>query len=859
VSRDFRTVPEQISEIRKRYPQSIALAYGQQQLNYSELDDRAHQFSACLVQLGVVPGDTVALCMERSFDWIIAALAIMRAGAAYVPLDITWPDSRLRFALCDSGATLVVARAKAIARLQTSIPAVDPHSDFPAIPSASVETFAPVQSGDLAYVIYTSGTSGEPKGVEITRGNLANLIRWHIDTFGVTRKDRASHLLSLGFDAAVLEIWGHLCAGATLCLTEDTVRSSPELLQDWIVRDQISIALVPSIMAARLIQMEWPKTTTLRLLVAGGDTLHRAPAVQLPFQLVNHYGPTECTVVSSWAPVECGSSGTPPIGTPIAGANIHLLDEIGRCVPDGTVGEIYISGRGVGQGYRNRPDLTGRFFLPDPFSSEPGKKMYRTGDRAIRLPNGALEFRGRPDRQTKIRGYRVELDEVSSILSRHPSIEFSTVTTHCVGEDAQLIAYVLPKNGVTAPDKATLQHYLLSTLPDYMVPCTFVRLRTLPLSGNGKLDFSMLPSPTAAELVGESPAKSPISGLEERLLSIVRWVLSNDSVTVEDSFFLSGGHSLLAMQLLTQLRNTLGIDLTLNQLLEAPSVRGLAELVQSVSSVSANQGTGGVFWVQSSAIELTKALGDNATLFSIPLTQDDFNLCGTHPSFREIARRLKCKIEEIQPEGPYTVGGLCLGGILAYEIASQMRSSGQAVRLVVLLNAPNPIYSQGCGSLVGLIAYMRYIVKRAMQIGPRMTLSYGLARLKWTIRGQLRVRTTPHEFARAAATIYDPPKFDGDVLLIESAQRPPNLDMVSAWQSVVTGRLYVSSIDAHWREILSGTHVYEVADTIVSHLIRRESISNGCVDVNNSGTCRLSSSDKSASSICLAQQDVKLQ
>lgn len=852
---DLRSVPAQILEVRKRYPHSIALAYGQQQLSYSELDDRALQFSTCLLHLGVVPGDTVALCMERSFDWIIAALAIMRAGAAYVPLDVTWPESRLRFALRDSRATLLVARATTIDRLQASMPGVDPSLDFRGLPSVAGPSSEALRSGALAYVIYTSGTSGEPKGVEITHENLANLIRWHIEAFGVTRTDRASHLLSLGFDAAVLEIWGQLCAGATLCLAEDTVRSSPELLQEWIVREQISIALVPSVIGARLIDMEWPRTTKLRLLVTGGDTLHRGPTTQLPFEIVNHYGPTECTVVSSWARVACGSTGTPPIGTPIAGAEIYLLDETGRYVPDGTEGEIYISGRGVGRGYRNRPELTERFFLPNPFSSEPGTRMYRTGDRAIRLPEGALQFRGRLDRQTKIRGYRVELDEVSSVLSRHPSVEFSTVTTHSVGEDIQLVAYVLPKSGVTAPDKATLQRYLLGTLPEYMVPCIFVRLWTLPLSRNGKIDFSMLPLPTAAELLGEAPAEVSGSGLEERLLSIVQCVLSNDLITVEDSFFLSGGHSLLAMQLLTQLRKTLGIDLTLNQLLEAPTVRGLAKLVQGASSGSSNQHTAGLFWLQSGAIELAKAFKDKQPLFPIPLTEEDFELSGTNPCLKELGSRLKTRIEKIQPEGPYVLGGYCLGGILAYEIACQMRSAGQTVRLVVLLNSPNPAYPQSCDSLAAMFGYLRYFARIAAKVGPRTTLSYGLQRLKWMTRSRLGVQTSLHERAGTAALNYKPPKYDGDVLLIESSERPPHVDLALAWQSVVTGPLYVSSIDGHWREILNATHVHEVVDAIVPHLLRSESNSQRCIGMNNNpDTCKTVTAERSVNSIHLAPQ-----
>lgn len=834
MNRDLLAVPAQISEVREGHPQSIALVCGRRQLSYSELDDRAHQLSVRLSQLGVVPGDTVAICMERSFDWIVGALAIMRAGAAYAPLDVTWPDSRLRFAIRDSRATLVVARAKTIDGLQMSISGVDPGLDCRAIQSVHGKSSVPPQSGDLAYVIYTSGTSGEPKGVEITHGNLANLVRWHIDTFGVTRKDRASHLLSLGFDAAVLEIWGHLCAGATLCLAEERVRSSPELLQDWLVREEISMALVPSVIGTRLLEMEWPQTTKLRLLVTGGDTLHRRPTARLPFQVVNHYGPTECTVVSSWATVACGFTGTPPIGTPIAGAEIRLLDETGRPVPDGTEGEIYISGRGVGRGYRNRPELTERFFLPNPFSSEPGTRMYRTGDRAIRLPDGALQFRGRLDRQTKIRGYRVELDEVCSVLSRHPCVEFSTVTTHSVHGDVQLIAYVLPKSGVAAPDKAALQHYLLKTLPDYMVPCIFVRLRTLPLSRNGKIDFSLLPLPREAELLEEVPATTLVSDLEERLLSIVRRVLSNDSITVEDSFFLSGGHSLLAIQLLIELQRTFGIDLTLDQLLEAPSVRGLAELVRHASSDTPNRYTDGVFWIQSdNAIELAKAFGDKRPFFPIPLTEQDFGLSGTTPCLKELGRRLKARIEKIQPEGPYTVGGFCLGGILAYEVACQMRSAGQAVRLVVLLNSPNPTDSQSCDSLAAALAYIRYIVRRTAQVGPRKALAYGLERLKLMTRASLGVQTSLHERARALALSYNPPKYDGDVLLIEFSERPPHMDLALAWQSVVAGPFHVSSIDGHWRETFTATHVHEVADIIASHLLRSESNLQRGTDLHN--------------------------
>jgi amino acid adenylation domain-containing protein len=338
--RDVRSVPEQISELRDAYPLSIALSYSDRQLSYEELDRKADRFAGHLVQLGIVSGDTVAICMERSFDWIVAALGIMRAGAAYVPLDSAWPDARLRFAVNDSGATAFVARAALLDRLQVKARGVDPCRDAAAIAASPEVARRAVPLESLAYVIYTSGSTGVPKGVEITHANLSHLVQWHRDAFGVTRQDRASHLAGLGFDAAVWEIWPHLCAGSTVCLADDAVRSSPELMQQWIIRERVTIAFVPTVHAAPMMAMEWPATTALRFLLTGGDVLHHGPAVQLPFDVVNNYGPTECTVVATSSVIKPGATGAPRIGRPIAGASVYLLNENGEPVPDGSTGEI---------------------------------------------------------------------------------------------------------------------------------------------------------------------------------------------------------------------------------------------------------------------------------------------------------------------------------------------------------------------------------------------------------------------------------------------------------------------------------------------------------------------------------------
>jgi amino acid adenylation domain-containing protein len=581
---ETRPVPERISELRATYPHSIALSDGDRDMSYEELDRRADQFAGYVTQLGTLPGGAVAICMERSFDWIVAALGIMRAGAAYVPVDPAWPDSRLRFAVRDSGATVLVARAALLDRLQAKVRGIDPCRDAAAIAASPRVARGPVEPESLAYVIYTSGSTGVPKGVEITHANLDHLVRWHRDRFIVTREDRASHIAGLGFDAAVWEIWPHLAAGATVSLVDDTVRSSPELMQQWIIRERVTIAFVPTVHAAPMIAMEWPAATALRLLLTGGDVLHRAPAVRLPFDVVNNYGPTECTVVATSSVVKPGSDGSPPIGRPIAGTSVYLLNEHGEQVPEGHCGEICIGGSGVGRGYRNLPDSTKRSFLPDPFAGVPLARMYRTGDRGVRRPDGEIEFRGRLDRQTKIRGQRVELDEIGSILTRHPSIDFATAITNISeGGENQLVAYVLPKRSACVPTAHELQKYLLRSLPDYMVPDIFVRLRTLPLSPNGKLDLTMLGQLTDAHLLLErTAAKEPATPIEETLLTMVREILKSDLIAADDNFFLAGGHSLLGMQLVMRVRDTFGVDLPLRKLFEAPTVERMALLIETM-------------------------------------------------------------------------------------------------------------------------------------------------------------------------------------------------------------------------------------------------------------------------------------
>ena len=450
----------------------------------------------------------------------------------------------------------------------------------PAFPAAKLHD-AVLQPDALAYIIYTSGSSGYPKGVEITHGNLSHLIEWHQKAFGVQSSDRASHLAGLGFDAAVWEIWPYLAAGASVCLADEATRTSPELLQKWMIAEQITIGFVPTALAEPLLDMDWPETTAMRFLLTGGDTLHRRPRAGLPFACVNNYGPTECTVVATSGVVVPGQSAAPSIGRPIKGASVHVLDENGAPVAQGALGEIYIGGNGVGRGYRNLPQLTATKFVPDPFSEPPGGRMYRTGDLGAVLPDGQIEFHGRTDSQEKIRGQRVELEEISHALYRHPKVKFATViAVQAEHGDKRLVAYVMPVEGAEITS-TELQQFLSRSLPAFMVPALFVRLGAIPLSHNGKIDQSALETPVEHSLLPAASA-APGSTIAAALLEHVRALLGTERVGVEDDFFLAGGHSLLGSQLIMLVRENFQVNLTLRNLFEARTVERLALKIEDL-------------------------------------------------------------------------------------------------------------------------------------------------------------------------------------------------------------------------------------------------------------------------------------
>jgi amino acid adenylation domain-containing protein len=579
-------------------PDAPALQAGAEMMTYGELNRRANQLAHYLISLGVGSDDDeslVAICLDRSFAGAVCALAVLKAGAAYLPLDPSYPVERLTFMLSDAQPRVLITNNEMAGQLLSESPALVGGLSWGACQVIAIdrdETALAAQPIDspgknitpeqLAYVIYTSGSTGKPKGVEITHASLMNLVAWHQSTFEITSSDRASLLAGVGFDAAVWEAWPYLTAGASLHLPEEATRLSPEALRDWLIAERITTSFLPTALAERVMNLEWPTQTSLRTLLTGAETLHQFPSDELPFQVFNNYGPTEFTVVatSGTVPRDVFSNSLPTIGRPIANTQVYILDENLQPVPVHAAGEIYLGGAGLARGYLNRPELTAEKFVRNPFSNDPEARLYRTGDLARYLANGEIAYLGRIDEQIKILGHRIEPNEIVSVLDRHPGIHQSRVIARqdaCC--DKHLVAYVVPNPGAK-PATEDLRSFLEKELPHYMVPAIFVQLDSFPLTQNGKVDRAALPAPTPENTLRDDVFTAARTPVEQRLAAMLSSLLGLEQVSVNDNFFMLGGHSLLGTQLISQIRGAFGVELALRTLFESPTIEQLAAEVE---------------------------------------------------------------------------------------------------------------------------------------------------------------------------------------------------------------------------------------------------------------------------------------
>ncbi|HIP97643.1 MAG TPA: amino acid adenylation domain-containing protein, partial [Anaerolineae bacterium] len=589
----------------ERTPEATAVVFEKEQLTYGELNRRANQLAHHLQKLGVGPETLVGICVERSPEMIIGLLGILKAGGAYVPLDPDYPRERLVFMLEDARVPILLTQSHLLERLEVKRKTQDVKrstqyairdtlcldADWETIAQESAENpTSGVTAENLAYVIYTSGSTGTPKGVAMRHRPLYNLLSWQLRNWTLPNGARTLQFAPLSFDVSFQEIFSTWCSGGTLVLISEGMRQDIARLLRSLTDEKIERLFLPFVALQHLAEAtdgQAVSATTLGEVITAGEQLQITRSIASLFgtlegcTLHNQYGPSESHVVTAFTLMGSPSdwSALPPIGRPIDNTQIHLLDKHLQLVPIGVPGELYIGGDSLARGYLNRPGLTAERFLPDPFSEEPGARLYKTGDLARYLPDGNIEFLGRADHQVKIRGFRVELGEIEAVLGGHPALREVVVLAREDGSGSKrLVAYVIPAQK-PVPTVSELRDFLKEKLPEYMVPSAFVTLEALPLTPSGKVDRRALPAPDGARPELEGAFVAPRTPVEKELAGIWTQVLGVERVGIYDNFFDLGGHSLLATQVISRVRTTYQVDLPLRRLFETPTVAGLAALI----------------------------------------------------------------------------------------------------------------------------------------------------------------------------------------------------------------------------------------------------------------------------------------
>ena len=586
-------------------PEAVALVCEGEQVSYGELNRRSNQLARHLQELGVGPEVVVGLCVEKSVEMVVGLLGILKAGGAYLPLDPEYPQQRLSFMLDDAAAHVLITQERLRDKVAApGIQTVSLDTDWNTIAEQAAENLPPAaDSANLAYVIYTSGSTGIPKGVMLYHKGLTNRALTMIDQYGMQSSDRQFQFISLSFDASVEEIFPTLCCGAALVLRQNIKElSAAELLAECgrlgVTKMDLPVSYWHQ-MADELSQSRGSVPQSIRTIVAGGDSpsIEKAKAfvaaVHHPMQVFNAYGPTEATVLTTLYEMpldqdELGTLSRIPIGRPINNTRLYILDADLKLVPARVFGELYIGGAGVARGYLNRPEFTAEKFIPNPFSDEPGARLYRTGDVARYLPNGDVEFAGRIDQQVKVRGFRIELSEIENLLLGHPDVAVAAVSLQERESVKSLVAYVVPHAG---PEVSTsgLRRFLQQHLPEYMVPSVFMILDELPLTPSGKVDRKSLPVPTGVQPEFEHEYVMPQTEIEETLAAIWAKMLGVERVGIHDNFFELGGDSILSIQVISR-ANQAGLRLSPKDLFQHQTVAKLAAVAGTAAEVVAEQG-----------------------------------------------------------------------------------------------------------------------------------------------------------------------------------------------------------------------------------------------------------------------------
>ncbi|MDP8242503.1 MAG: amino acid adenylation domain-containing protein [Candidatus Hinthialibacter antarcticus] len=575
-----QSIIARFTEIAARLPNALAVEYGETRLTYQELDQRSNQLAHTLIQKGVKPGGAVGLMQTRSAEFIISLLAILKAGAAYAPLDPSYPDERLAFMAQDCGASILITEDA----FKTRLPNFNGELILSNIGWTLVSgeaTAAPDvhrSADDLAYIIYTSGSTGTPKGVMVSHRGVMRLVL-NNDYCPLDASDRIAQAANASFDAATFEIWGALLNGAALIGVDRDVTLAPLRFAQALQEKKITTLFITTALFNEMARQAPKAFAGLRHVLFGGEAVDshwvgRVLREGAPDRLLHVYGPTENTTFSTWHRVwnVDDDAHTVPIGQAVANSQAYVVDANGQLAPAGVPGELWVGGDGLALGYLNQPELTAKTFIDNPFGPERSPKLYRTGDIVKRRADGAIEFIGRIDDQVKIRGFRIEPGEIEARLTQHARVDDAVV----LYRDGRLIGYVVAKKDNVNP--VELSAFLKGHLPDYMVPQFYVFLDALPINENGKVDRKRLPEPDLTLQADESAA--PQTPLQELLAGVWQTVLRIEGVGVHDNFFQIGGHSLSATQVVSRIRESLGVELPLRDLFQSPTIAGLAERIE---------------------------------------------------------------------------------------------------------------------------------------------------------------------------------------------------------------------------------------------------------------------------------------
>jgi amino acid adenylation domain-containing protein len=703
----------------ERTPNGIAVVFGEQRMTYRELNDRANQVAHTLRARGVGADTLVGVAFERTPELVVALLSVWKAGGAYVPLDVGYPAERLSFMVEDAAVRLLLTQDRHRHLFPSAAgKTICLDSDWPKLAGMSSQNPAGgATPANLAYVMYTSGSTGRPKGAMILHRGLVNYLTWAIETYALEPGGSVPVHTSVSFDLTVTSLYPALLSGGYAELIPEDVGAQNLLaaLRQGPARNLVKITPAHLDLLAQQVRPEEAADMT-KLFVIGGENL-AAESLRLwresapGTRLINEYGPTETVVGCCVYELQPGDprNGSVPIGRPIANTRLYVLDDSLQPVAIGATGELYIGGEGVARGYLNRPELTRERFLPDPFSGVPDARLYKTGDLARYRPDGILEYLGRVDNQVKIRGYRIELGEIEAVLAGHPAVQTCVVVAR---EDSpgnkQLVAYVVPRHG-ESPASDEVQEFLRQRLPEHMTPRQFVFLQSLPLTNNGKVDRKALPAPGAApQAVGYRAPRTPT---ERALAEIWQRLLQRERIGTREDFFDVGGQSLLMIGMLSEITQTFGVDLPQATVIKYTTIETLAMAIEALLTPKVPATP--QLELPSCLTELKpggpRALffvydGDGDVLPYLNLARrmpDDYAVYGILPSglpgiplaqltIADMARHCVETIQKQQPTGPYSLGGLCTGGVIAFEAARQLERAGETVDVVMLLDAIQP-------------------------------------------------------------------------------------------------------------------------------------------------------------------------